>query len=226
MACVETVLIVGGGIAGLTLAAALHRQGCEIDLIERNTAWRTTGAGIAVQANGLRALSALGMAAAIERAGTVLHHWQFCDPRGTVLCSVDLQEVWEGVGPCIGIERAKLKDTLLEGAAAVPVRLGTSIVSLTQSDLRVAVQIHGWRAPRVRPRRGRRRHRLERAGISAGRDATTKCWARRLAQRRADPPPWFTAPAVLPRRWLFLRPLSNGEWNLRLRPRQRSTDTR
>jgi FAD-dependent urate hydroxylase len=140
MACVETVLIVGRGIAGLTLAAALHRQGCKIDLIERNTAWRTTGAGIAVQANGLRALRALGMAAAIERAGAVLHHWQFCDPRGTVLCSIDLQEVWEGVGPCIGIERAKLQDTLLEGAAAVPVRLGTSIVSLTQSDLRVAVQ--------------------------------------------------------------------------------------
>jgi FAD dependent oxidoreductase len=46
MASVETVLIVGGGIAGLTLAAALHRQGCKIDLIERNTAWHTTGAGI------------------------------------------------------------------------------------------------------------------------------------------------------------------------------------
>lgn len=140
MACVETVLIVGGGIAGLTLAAALHRHGCKIDLIERNTAWQTAGAGIAVQANGLRALRPLGMAAAIERDGAVLHHWQFCDPQGTVLCDVDLQEAWKGVGPCIGIERAKLQDTLLKGAAAVPVRLGTSIVSLTQGDRHVSVQ--------------------------------------------------------------------------------------
>jgi 2-polyprenyl-6-methoxyphenol hydroxylase-like FAD-dependent oxidoreductase len=140
MASVETVLIVGGGIAGLTLAAALHRQGCKIDLIERNTAWHTTGAGIAVQANGLRALRPLGIAAAIERAGAALDRWQFCDPQGTVLCSIDLQDVWEGVGPCIGIERAKLQDMLLEGASAVPIRLGTSIVSLMQSDNHVAVR--------------------------------------------------------------------------------------
>lgn len=140
MACVESVLIVGGGIAGLTLAAALHRQGCKIDLIERNTAWHTTGAGIAVQANGLRALRTLDMAAPIERAGAVLHQWQFCDPQGTVLCSIDLQKVWEGVGPCIGLERTKLQDTLLKGVAALPVRLGTSIVSLTKRDHRVGVQ--------------------------------------------------------------------------------------
>jgi FAD-dependent urate hydroxylase len=140
MACVKTVLIVGGGIAGLTLATALHRQGCKIDLIERNTAWQTTGGGIAVQANGLRALRQLGMAETIERAGAVLHFWQFCDPQGSVLCSVDLQETWEGVGPCIGIERAKLQDTLLKGAAAVSARLGTSIVSLRQNDSPVEVQ--------------------------------------------------------------------------------------
>jgi FAD-dependent urate hydroxylase len=140
MACVETVLIVGGGIAGLTLASALHREGYKTELIERNTAWHTAGAGIAVQANGLRALRTLGLAAPIERAGAVLHQWQFCDPQGTVLCSVDLQEVWEDVGPCISIERAKLQDTLLEAASAVPARLGTSIVSLAYSDRRVAVQ--------------------------------------------------------------------------------------
>lgn len=140
MAGVETVLIVGGGIAGLTLASALHREGCKIELIERHTAWHTTGAGIAVQANGLRALRMLGMAAPIERAGAVLHQWQFCDPQGTVLCSVDLRKAWEDVGPCIGIERARLQDTLLEGASAVPARLGTSIVSIAQSNRRVAVQ--------------------------------------------------------------------------------------
>lgn len=66
MASAENVLIVGGGIAGLTLAAALHRQGCNAELVERNTAWHTTGAGIAVQANGLRALRPFGMDAVIR----------------------------------------------------------------------------------------------------------------------------------------------------------------
>ena len=34
MAEVETVLIVGGGIAGLTLARALHREGFTVELVE------------------------------------------------------------------------------------------------------------------------------------------------------------------------------------------------
>jgi FAD-dependent urate hydroxylase len=140
MATVENVLIVGGGIAGLTLAATFHRQGCKAELVERNTAWHAPGAGIAVQANGLRVLRPLGLGVAIERAGALLRHWQFCDQHGTVLCSVDLQELWGDVGKCIGIERAKLQEVLLDGAAGVPVRLGTSIISLTQDERRVAVK--------------------------------------------------------------------------------------
>ncbi len=50
------------------------------------------------------------------------------------LCSVDLRKVWGDAGPCIGIERAKLQEALLGGAAAVPLRLGTSIISISQSD--------------------------------------------------------------------------------------------
>ena len=46
MAEVETVLIVGGGIAGLTLARALHREGFTVELVERNTAWRAEGGGM------------------------------------------------------------------------------------------------------------------------------------------------------------------------------------
>ena len=58
MAHVERILIVGGGIAGLTLATALHRHGFTVELIERSPAWHAVGAGIAVQPNGIRILRA------------------------------------------------------------------------------------------------------------------------------------------------------------------------
>lgn len=45
----ERVLIVGGGIAGLTLAAALHVDGVEVELVEADAEWNTSGAGISVQ---------------------------------------------------------------------------------------------------------------------------------------------------------------------------------
>src|SRR5262249_56410928 len=60
VAKIETVLIVGAGIAGLTLGRALYRQGFSVELVERSTAWRAEGGGIAVQPNGMRMLRALG----------------------------------------------------------------------------------------------------------------------------------------------------------------------
>ena len=139
MAHVERILIIGGGIAGLTLAIALRQHGFTAELIERSTSWHAIGAGLAVQPNGIRILRALGMGAAIEHAGTIIRHWDFCDQQGEVLCETDVAELWREVGPFIGIARTELQHVLLAGAAAVPSRLGTSVTSLTQDEHRVSV---------------------------------------------------------------------------------------
>src|SRR5215470_6924735 len=92
-------LIVGGGIAGLTLAAALHRQGFEVSLIERNPTWQTLGAGMAIQPNAMYrlglsvialqqdhgALHALELDGAVADRGMVLHRWGFCDQHGELI---------------------------------------------------------------------------------------------------------------------------------------------
>ncbi len=139
MAHIERILIVGGGIAGLTLATALHRQGFRAELIERSTTWHAPGAGILLHANGVHMLRALGLGEAVEQAGTIVRRWGFFDQQGELLCDIDLEELWGEVGPCIGIERPRLQQVLLAGAAAVPCRLGTSITSLTQDEQRVSV---------------------------------------------------------------------------------------
>jgi FAD-dependent urate hydroxylase len=139
MANVERILIVGGGIAGLTLATALHQHGFGAELVERSTVWPATGAGILLHANGMRIMRALGVGKAVEQAGAVVRRWGFCDQQGEVLCDTDLEELWGEVGPCIGIERPRLQQALLTGAAEVPCRLGTSVTSLTQDEHRVWV---------------------------------------------------------------------------------------
>ena len=138
MADIERILIVGGGIAGLTLAAALHQQGFIVELVERNPTWHAAGAGFLVQANGMRVLHALGLGAAIEHAGAVVRQWDFCDEQGEVLCETDLEALWSDAGACVGIERTKLQRVLLSGVAAIPCRLGTSIMSLAQDSQRVS----------------------------------------------------------------------------------------
>jgi 2-polyprenyl-6-methoxyphenol hydroxylase-like FAD-dependent oxidoreductase len=52
MADFDRILIVEGGIGGLSLATALHRQGYTLELVERSTAWPAVGAGINLPANG------------------------------------------------------------------------------------------------------------------------------------------------------------------------------
>jgi 2-polyprenyl-6-methoxyphenol hydroxylase-like FAD-dependent oxidoreductase len=139
MAEVGRTLIVGGGIAGLSLAAALGQHGFQAELVERNPDWQALGAGLLVQANGMRVLRRLGMADAVCRAGTAVRRWMLVDQQGEVLSETDLEDLWGDVGPCIGITRARLQRVLVEGAGATPCRLGTSITSLVEDDRRVSV---------------------------------------------------------------------------------------
>jgi 2-polyprenyl-6-methoxyphenol hydroxylase-like FAD-dependent oxidoreductase len=139
MAEIETILVVGGGLAGLTVAAALHRLGFTTELVERQQTWHAVGAGFLVHANGMRMLHSLGLAAGVENAGAVVRLWQFCDDHGEVLSETDLEVLWGDAGPCVGIERSKLQHALLAGVANVRCRLGTSVTFLEQDDRRVSV---------------------------------------------------------------------------------------
>ena len=141
MADVKRILIVLGGIAGLTLASALHQRGFKPELVERSPTWDhiAIGAGIAMQPNAMRMMRNLGMDAGIEQAGCVIRRLGFCDQQGEVLCETDLEALWDDVGPFIGIERTKLHEVLVAGAARVPQRLGLSLTALTQEDRGVRV---------------------------------------------------------------------------------------
>jgi 2-polyprenyl-6-methoxyphenol hydroxylase-like FAD-dependent oxidoreductase len=139
VAKVGKVLVVGGGIAGLTTAAALHRYGFATELVERQPTWSAPGAGFVVHANGMRMLRALGLNQGVVSAGTVVQRWQFYDAQGRLLSDTDLTAVWGEVGPCIGIVRPRLHSALSKGVADVPCRLGTAVTSLMQDDRSVTV---------------------------------------------------------------------------------------
>jgi 2-polyprenyl-6-methoxyphenol hydroxylase-like FAD-dependent oxidoreductase len=139
MAGIGKLLVVGGGVAGLTAAAALHRHGFTTELIERQQTWHALGAGFLVHPNGMRMLRSLGLAEGVMNAGAVVRRWQFCDEHGEVLSETDLEALWRDTGPCIGIERTKLQRALLPGVTNVRCRLGTAVTSLVQDSCSVSV---------------------------------------------------------------------------------------
>jgi 2-polyprenyl-6-methoxyphenol hydroxylase-like FAD-dependent oxidoreductase len=133
------VLIVGGGVAGLTTAVALRRRGIAAEIVERRARWPAEGAAITLHANGVRVLRALGLGEAIDRGSTALPQWTFYGASGRTLCSTDLQALWGHVGPCVGITRVRLQEALLGGATGVRYRLGVAVTGITQDGGPVVV---------------------------------------------------------------------------------------
>ena len=139
MAAPPRVLIVGAGIAGLALGRALRQQGFAPEIIERAPSWPTGGTGLYVPGNGVRALGALGLAEPVLARAVRMSHQRILDYRGRRLAEIELAPFWSPVGPCVGIARAELHRILIEGAAGVRIRLGTSVKSLRPEDDEVHV---------------------------------------------------------------------------------------
>jgi 2-polyprenyl-6-methoxyphenol hydroxylase-like FAD-dependent oxidoreductase len=139
MPAASRILIVGGGIAGLALGRALRKQGFAPEIIERAASWPAGGTGLYLPGNGVRALGALGLADAVVARAVRMSHQRILDHTGRLLAEIELAKLWHPVGLCVGIARGELHRILLEGAAGVPVRLGTTPTALSQEDDEVDV---------------------------------------------------------------------------------------
>jgi FAD-dependent urate hydroxylase len=136
----ERILIVGGGIAGLTAAVALRARGFDPELIERAPAWRTVGLGITLQPNAMRLLRALRVAASIESAGAGLRRFRYLTREGHTLAEIDLDQLWGARDPAISLERGALHDVLVHALAGARSRLGVAVTSLRSGHAGVSVQ--------------------------------------------------------------------------------------
>lgn len=75
------VVIVGGGIGGLTAALALLRRGIDVEVYEQSAALKEAGAGVQLGSNGTRVLFALGLEDALSRVQVIpsareIRHWR------------------------------------------------------------------------------------------------------------------------------------------------------
>ena len=75
------VIIVGGGIGGLTAALALLRRGVDVEVYEQSAELKEAGAGVQLGSNGTRVLYALGLEEALARVQVIpaareIRHWR------------------------------------------------------------------------------------------------------------------------------------------------------
>ena len=78
-------VIAGAGLGGLTAAVALHQQGWSVTVCERASESRPVGSGLAVAANGLRALDVVGVGDAVRALAAIQGDAAVQRPDGRVL---------------------------------------------------------------------------------------------------------------------------------------------
>lgn len=140
----EKVLVVGGGIGGMTAALALVRRGVAVTLIDSDPNWRVYGAGITITGMSLRAFDDLGVLDDIRTRGFVhngMRPMRFTgEPMGNPMRAPP------GSPPIMlggGIMRPVLHDILSTRvrAAGIDVRLGATVEALEQDDNGVDVTL-------------------------------------------------------------------------------------
>jgi 2-polyprenyl-6-methoxyphenol hydroxylase-like FAD-dependent oxidoreductase len=137
------ILVVGGGICGMSTAIALAKAGYEVELAEQDASWGALGAGLTVLGSTLRALNHLGVLDEVMREGYFAKGNNIYSYKGNLLTvrpGMQMPDIDLPSGG--GILRPVLHRILARAVerAGVTVRLGTSYESFTQTDDGVEVQ--------------------------------------------------------------------------------------
>lgn len=137
-------MVVGAGIGGLCAAIALRNAGFQVEVHERAAALEAVGAGLTIQPNGVLALRALGLGAAVERAGAAIRAGAVMRADGSPLMKFPealAREVVETLGGgIVGIHRATLHDILLNALGREHVTLDHACLGIAQTGEQVQVQ--------------------------------------------------------------------------------------
>ncbi len=131
----KKVLIVGGGIAGLTLAVALRRSGIGVDIVELEPRWNILGVGISLTGPTLRALQSIGL---IDRCVAVAFGFDrivFADAAGHEVGALNMPRLCGPQYPAtVAIGRPALHDVLVQAAQELGAAftLGATVSSFSQ----------------------------------------------------------------------------------------------
>ena len=125
-------MIVGGGVAGLTLAALLRQRGEEPTVVEKVEEYGRAGYVVTLWPMGNRVLRGLGLNEAFRKLGAPLERTVMRDGRGRLLRSIDWGTLMDRHGETRKLERADLLDLLRSHGGGMPIKTGLTVERIEQ----------------------------------------------------------------------------------------------
>jgi 2-polyprenyl-6-methoxyphenol hydroxylase and related FAD-dependent oxidoreductases len=137
----RNILIIGGGIGGLTSAIALRSEGFSVTVIERDPNWSVYGVGIIQQGNVLRAAHMLGILDKYAAAGVGFDAVDVFAPSGVKVARVPSHRLLPDYPANLGVGRRQLQKVLGDSAieAGAQIRLGVTAQSIVDKGDTVEV---------------------------------------------------------------------------------------
>ena len=124
-----TILIAGGGIAGLTLGLTLHEIGVPFHIYEATAEIKPLGVGINLQPNAVRELIDLGLESELDAIGVKTRQYGFYSKLGKTIWE-EPRGRWAGYAwPQYSVHRGRLQVMLYEALVA---RAGPDCISTGQ----------------------------------------------------------------------------------------------
>ena len=110
----DTIVIAGGGPAGLAAALALQKIGAKTLVLEGSASLPTSGAALGLWTNAWRALDALGAGDALRSMHPAISNVELCRDNGRRLRNFSLNDCDGGPHEFRGVRRASLVQALAE----------------------------------------------------------------------------------------------------------------
>ncbi|MGG0656934.1 FAD-dependent monooxygenase [Rummeliibacillus pycnus] len=135
-------IISGGGIAGLTTAIALQKEGYDVKVLERMKELKVAGAGLGLGANAWKGLARLGITNDLEMKCNLIKSTKFLDQKGNLISEMDIDRLNSKYGVAyFTIHRADLQKVLIQRLLPGTLEFGKKIINFDQNETGVTVYL-------------------------------------------------------------------------------------
>ncbi|MFF9349107.1 FAD-dependent monooxygenase [Streptomyces sp. NPDC014734] len=130
------IAVIGAGIGGLTLAAALDRAGIPCQVFEQARQLTEVGAGVQLAPNAIRPLRQLGVVETLQRSAVRIEAMETRSWAGAPIARTPFGPACEKLfaAPYYAIHRADLQAALLARVGPRPLRLGHALTRMEPAE--------------------------------------------------------------------------------------------